>query len=117
MSAELMIEEFEGTLTDLKKYYAGLQEELKEQFVELMREEFEFWTDEDEDAEFDDEAVEFTYTGTFASLPEGLKIVSPVNVSSKEEAEKYIEDNHSKWDSALAIEVGGKWIFGGWCPA
>lgn len=34
-----------------------------------------------------------------------------------DEAERFIEDNHQKWEPPLAVKCGGGWVVGGWCAS
>ncbi len=33
------------------------------------------------------------------------------------DCDKFIEDNHRKWDPPMAVAFNGGWVVGGWCSS
>ena len=56
-----------------------------------------------------------SYSGSIGMLGPSLNVVH-CNVSTFEEAENIISDNHEKWNCAMAMQIKPKvWAIGGWC--
>lgn len=36
---------------------------------------------------------------------------------SPDKADKFIEDNHQKWEPPMAVAFSGGWVVGGWCSS
>ena len=62
-----------------------------------------------------------TYAGHLGAIPFGLDIIHTDPFETYNEALEYLEENHCKWDCAMAIPFKGKirvlsYIVGAWCP-
>lgn len=94
-----------GATTDFRTYKTDDTAVVKKKFASAC-----------EDARYED--GHGGYTGTIAEMS-GVKTWKDLRLDSRDEAEDYIDENHDKWDDAMAVSyvVDGAvhWIVGGWC--
>jgi hypothetical protein len=75
--------------------YKGKEEDLGDYHTEFQREAcYEGGTD--------------TYAGHIGIMPDGINFANITPLKSYAQAEEYLEDNHSKWSSAMAVPFLGK---------
>lgn len=67
------------------------------------------------------------YSGTIAEMPDGIDWEDH-EFDSRDKAEEHLQDNHNKWDKAMAVSFYRPcdddktknekwWIIGGWCSS
>jgi len=66
------------------------------------------------------------YTGSIAEMPSGINWQDDVHFEDRSDAEEYLEENHNKWDRAMAVSytavmkddsTSKRWLIGGWCSS
>ena len=62
-----------------------------------------------------------SYSGCIGMLGTGIEKWKDLQLPTQAEAQEYIDDNHDKWDGAMAVSFkeGDKegWVVGGWCSS